>query len=372
MEKVNRRNFLKAAGGATALGVAGSYLHSEDDFSDVVKAVDERKKHIEEHPGKSIHFDDPNKLLDSKSLGDIGPHFIVEEELEDKSVEEIAENLPGQTELTRNDQWYDFLEEQELNMRIVHLDEGNYDINLTNYVEETTAAFEDLLPSRYDVNVQGEVVQPDQDDLAFLKNPEKSFGSLDLSLKYTEDGELPAFLTPNNVKDHSAGHANLMENASFVELNDSEESNISTTIHEFGHLRLFLPHNYREEGVMSYNSEADLDHRFNSNSKLLMDAVTDGEVNYSKRMIKANNLANPDEGEYEAPIIDVEYEPASIGTEAAEDYVAANVDAFVNQYIDANADEVNIGEEGTTVTYRGRENDLEILLDGDVKDAQVI
>lgn len=372
MKQLDRRDFLKAAGGAAALGVVGNHFLSRDGFGQVIEAVDERKEHIEEHPGQKIHFDDPNELLYTMQVGDVGPYYVVEEQLENNTVEEIGRNLPGQTEVSENIQWYDFVENQEVNMRIVHLDQGKYDVNVPRYVDETTSAFEDLLPSEYDVNVVGDVVVPDEEDEAFLQNTGEDFSDLKLSKKYSEDGELPTFLTSQDLRDHSVGHANLMQNASFVELNESEKSNISTTIHELGHLRLFLPHNYMETGVMSYNPEVGDDMRFNSGTKLLMDAITDGEVNYSKRIIEVNNLAEPDEGEYEAPLIDIEYKPGSIDTEAAKGYVAANIDEFVNQYIDATADEIVLGENETSVIYRGNENDLEILLDGDVKDARLV
>ena len=370
MAEFNRREALEMGATVLGAGVIGDYL-TPDGFEKVIRKIDHRTNYIRENPGATIHFDDPNKALDKITVGFVGGHYSdMEGYLAEKSPEEIANELPRGADLQKTRRGHDLIMEEEANMKIVYMDEGNMDADLQGHVEVTESAFNELLPDNFDVNVDSQRVEPGEEDLKRLERPEKDFGGLKLSDKYSERGESAVFLTERNVKDGFRGHADYSQNISYVELSGEQGFDQYVTVHELGHHRLRLPHNFMHKGVMSYNDEAKGDTSFNEASQRIVNALVGGEVDYNVRMVEVNEVGG-EAMTREAPLIDIEAEPAQIDNDFAERYVKENVDAFVNQYIDAEADRVSIGLEETEVLYSKGGNELTVILDGDVKGAEV-
>lgn len=351
---MKRRDFLKTSAAATTASIAGCFdIRADSNLEDLMEAVDHRAEVAEENPGSSILFGNPNQSLDTMKAATVGPRSALEEELDDMTPREVAEELPGRTKLWENGHWHNFFLEKQLNMKVVHMDEGEHRPEIDTYIEVAEGSFNRLLPENYNVNIAGETVEPDKEDIGFLKNAGEDFSDLELSIKYSEDDQVPVYLTGRDVKDHSSGYANQMEGASYVELNEDENSNIATTIHELGHLALFLPHTYLESGVMSYNDDAGNDTGFGEASQMIVDAMVAGEEDYI----------------YDGTVIDIEYNPEDIDKDDAERYVRENVDAFVSKYLEEEADEVILGEEKSEVIYDLEDQKLHIEVEKDLRNA---
>lgn len=369
---ISRRDLIGGGAGLATLGLLykgfQSAQNAESDFQVLSSKIDERQEYREENGGATIYLGS----VDSWDLVVQGSHVYdnldfedVERMLEEgKSPEEVVNS--DKQNLRRSDRHRtQVIRENKEEIELVYLSEQGNQRPLQEYEEILMDCFSQLDPS-VELDVSSRQVEPDEEDLEALNNVSSSGGDglkadLDLKTKYSSEGTEPVFLLEEDILPGAAGISDGLTGVAFVELGHNEEANKHVINHEAGHSILSLPHHYHQNGIMSYNSDADEDTQFHPRSRMMALSILNGETEYE---IKDKEVSGIFDGETQTrryKQIDVSHHPKQLETPAVTEDFFQHLDIYAEQVLGYDMNPWNpesheiIEEDGTTydiATYR--------------------
>lgn len=254
--------------------------------------LNKRKNYISEYPGRTVIQGDPNKRLEPKYIGrfQIRAYKPGEDPIKEyfeenyEKPEDFVRNPPNEINSEevmhiKNNHWNN-LRENKIKSKLVHLEEDGENIDLEKAVRKAEEEFNEVLGNNYDVEFDYLRTEPDKEDNEILeetanKDQNYQFSRNKLKNKYADRQSTALFLVDRDLREGSRGHASAGQ-IGFVELTGNQKQDLSTIIHESGHLELDLPHNFLPEGVMSYNSVGETS--FNEYSQMYADALKNAEL----------------------------------------------------------------------------------------------
>ena len=343
---LSRRDLLKSAG---AIAVAGASSYSsidqrtaEDEYNSLKEKVDSQRKVREDNPGGTVFLGSVNSWERSFPNGILtdDENFSEIDEMLEKgySPEEIAEN--NSNDLTLNGETsQELIEGHEASVKLVYFSEGE-ERPLENYAEGLKQAFKELEPP-IEINTEIQTVTPDEEDREYLSkvSSEEIEGleaDLGLKEKYSDENAEPVFLVENDLLPEAAGLADYLTDVAFVELSDNEEWNQHVINHETGHSILNLPHNYHENGAMSYNPEAFSDSKFNKRSKMIVEALMNGKNEYDVNEGQANIFEDGEVRNEHYKTIKIRHTPSNIDDAEAKQDFFNHLETYIEQKLEFN------------------------------------
>jgi hypothetical protein len=340
---LSRREVLKGLGALGAAGATSSSLtheSAESDFTDFQERVEDRREYRQDNGGATIYLGSADSLDLSVSSGTVYDHYSfddVEEMLEDgKTPEEIVNS--GNKEL-RHSQKHNsqVVRGQEEEVKLVYLSQSDQERPLDQYRKVLQQAFNQFDPS-VEIDASVEAVTPDPEDLEALQDVssgeyEGLKADLDLKEKYSETGQEPVFLVEKNILPDAGGISDYMTGVAFVELVDDENYNQHVVNHETGHSILGLPHHFHEDGAMSYNPEANLDHSFHPRSRMMAKALMTGDTEYEVIDRTVEGIFDGERQEKKHKVIDIEYESRNLEKEAVTQDFFSHLTTYAEQVL---------------------------------------